>query len=225
MDIGNRLKLARQNAQLNQTQVAETLGVSRQTVSNWENNKTYPELSLVVEMSEIYSLSLDELLKENTDYVRYINSSTEKKSYKFRPSILTEVILFFLIWGFVLVSFYVNPPSETLSYVIFTQYIFFPIYVFIFSVIAGADPYWGRFKWVLLPIFAYSGCFMDFCTFNVNSLLTKGDVITGFAFMYLPMFAVSFIGIVLGIIFRGIFKKIKTRVKNGALRKAENSED
>lgn len=226
MDIGNRLKAARQKANFTQGEAAEALGVSRQTVSNWENNKTYPELSAVVNMSDLYELSLDELLKENTEYIRYINNSTQKKSFKLKLSIILEIIIFFAIWIFILVNYYVNPPEayNRISYVIFTQYILFPIFILSFSIIVGIDENWGRYRWFLMPVFAYAGCFMDFCTFNVNSLLTKGDVFIGFAYMYLPMFAVSFIGIVLGIIIKGTFVKIKTRLKNGASRKVKDRE-
>lgn len=215
MDIGIRLKLARQKANLTQIEAAESLNVSRQTISNWETGKTYPELSAVVKMSEIYNLTLDELLKENTDYIRYINNSTEKKTYKFRPSILIEIIAFFLIWGLILAGFYIKPPHDTLSYVLKLYVVVFPVFIFLFSVTAGADSYWGRFKWILMPIFAYSGCFMDFCTFNTKSLITNGDVYLGFTFEFMPFFAISFIGIVIGIILRGTFKKLVLRFKNG----------
>lgn len=222
MDIGSRLKLARQMADYTQDRTAKELNVSRQTVSNWENNKTYPELSLVIKMSDMYNLSLDELLKENSDYVSYIKASTEKKKYKFQPSILIETILFFLIWGIILATYYINPPAnrDTQAYALLVYTIVFPPYIFIFSVIVGIDPHWGRFKWVLLPAFAYSVCFMDYCTFNTGSLFTGGDVFLGLAFEFLPFFMLSFIGILTGIILRGAINKIKSRSKNGTSRKA-----
>ena len=46
MDIGVKIKDARLASNLTQEQVAEALGISRQTVSNWENGKTYPILSM-----------------------------------------------------------------------------------------------------------------------------------------------------------------------------------
>lgn len=45
MEIGNRLKNARTDNGLTQEQVAEELGVSRQSISNWENNRSYPDIS------------------------------------------------------------------------------------------------------------------------------------------------------------------------------------
>ena len=67
MDIGTKIKDARIAAQLTQEQVAEALGVSRQTMSNWENNKTYPDIVSVIKMSDLYEISLDHLLKEKEE--------------------------------------------------------------------------------------------------------------------------------------------------------------
>ena len=61
MDIGTKIKEARLSAQLTQEQAAEQLGVSRQTISNWENNKTYPDIISVIKMSDLYEVSLDRL--------------------------------------------------------------------------------------------------------------------------------------------------------------------
>ena len=62
MDIGNMLKTARSEAGMTQEKAAEALGVSRQTISNWETGKTYPDIISVIHMSDLYSISLDHLL-------------------------------------------------------------------------------------------------------------------------------------------------------------------
>ena len=54
MNIGTKIKNARTSANLTQEQVAEALDVSRQTVSNWENEKTYPDIVSVIKMSDLY---------------------------------------------------------------------------------------------------------------------------------------------------------------------------
>ena len=51
IDIGKRLKDARLKMNFTQEQVAERLSVSRQTISNWENEKTYPDIVRVIELS------------------------------------------------------------------------------------------------------------------------------------------------------------------------------
>ena len=63
MDINERLYELRKNNNWSQEELAEKLNVSRQTVSKWESNKTIPELEKLVKLSEIYNISLDELIK------------------------------------------------------------------------------------------------------------------------------------------------------------------
>ena len=53
MDIGSKIKNARLNANLTQEQVAEALRVSRQTISNWENEKTYPDIISAVSYTHL----------------------------------------------------------------------------------------------------------------------------------------------------------------------------
>lgn len=62
-NIGQKLRDARKNSGLTQESAAERLGVSRQTISNWENSRSYPDIGSVVKMSDLYSVSLDKLLK------------------------------------------------------------------------------------------------------------------------------------------------------------------
>ncbi len=82
MDIGKKLRDARNAAGLTQESAAESLGVSRQTVSNWETGKTYPDIVSVIRMSGLYSVSLDCLLKEektvsnDLNYLNYLEEST-----------------------------------------------------------------------------------------------------------------------------------------------------
>ena len=76
MDIGKKLRDARNAAKLTQESAAESLGVSRQTVSNWETGKTYPDIVSVIRMSGLYSVSLDCLLKEEktvSNDLNYLN--------------------------------------------------------------------------------------------------------------------------------------------------------
>ena len=65
MDIGQKLKEKRTAASLSQEDLAKAVGVSRQTVSSWENNRSYPDISSILKLSDLYGASLDELLKED----------------------------------------------------------------------------------------------------------------------------------------------------------------
>ena len=64
MDIGGKIKKSRTYAKITQEQAAQALGISRQTISNWENERSYPDIVSVFKMSDLYSVSLDYLLKD-----------------------------------------------------------------------------------------------------------------------------------------------------------------
>ncbi|MDF7669001.1 helix-turn-helix domain-containing protein [Lactobacillus sp. ESL0703] len=66
MKFGEHLKQARLNKNLTQEQVAQEFAITRQTLSNWENEKSYPDINSLIKLSDYYQLSLDELLKEDT---------------------------------------------------------------------------------------------------------------------------------------------------------------
>ena len=63
MDVGNRIKQLREAAGMTQAELAEKMAVTRQTISNWERGRTYPDIVSVIRMSDLYGISLDALLK------------------------------------------------------------------------------------------------------------------------------------------------------------------
>ena len=60
MTIGQKLRAARDRAGLTQESAAEALGVSRQTLSSWENDRSYPDIAATITLSGLYGLTLDE---------------------------------------------------------------------------------------------------------------------------------------------------------------------
>lgn len=106
MDIGTKLKTARLKAKLTQEKAAEAIGVSRQTISNWENEKSYPDIVSVISLSDLYGISLDELLKGDRKMIEHLNESTNVVSSS-RKLILAAganivlLILFILFNGFI----------------------------------------------------------------------------------------------------------------------------
>ena len=76
MDIGNKIKSRRVALSLTQEELAEKLNVSRSTVSNWEIDRNYPDLSSIVELSAVLDMTLDELLKEDADMLNQLTHDT-----------------------------------------------------------------------------------------------------------------------------------------------------
>ncbi len=81
MELGKRIVKIRKDNKLTQDDFAEKYYVTRQTISNWENEKSYPDLETLVKISNDFNISLDTLLKEDDRMVKDI--SQKQKNYKF----------------------------------------------------------------------------------------------------------------------------------------------
>ena len=63
MELGGQIKRYRTRLGLSQEELADRIFVTRQSVSNWENGRTYPDLQSLLRLSDLFGLSLDELIK------------------------------------------------------------------------------------------------------------------------------------------------------------------
>lgn len=70
MEIASKIRQYRIENGLSQDGLAEAIYVSRQTVSNWENGKTYPDVQSILMLSELFGVSTDELIKGDMDAIR-----------------------------------------------------------------------------------------------------------------------------------------------------------
>ena len=61
MNIGEQINNLRKKHGLSQDDFANLFNVSRQTVSNWENGKSYPDLEMIIKISDYFKISVDEL--------------------------------------------------------------------------------------------------------------------------------------------------------------------
>ena len=62
MELGNQIKKYRSELQISQEQLADRIYVSRQTISNWENEKSYPDVNSLILLSEVFQTSIDKLI-------------------------------------------------------------------------------------------------------------------------------------------------------------------
>lgn len=74
MEFGDQIRNIRKKENLTQEQFAIKLNVSRQAVSNWENNKNLPDIGMLILMSDVFQISLDQLVKGED----HMNNMTEK---------------------------------------------------------------------------------------------------------------------------------------------------
>ena len=94
MNIGKRLKDARIESGYTQEQVAEQLDVSRQTISSWENGRTFPDIVSVVSLSNIYDVSLDALIKGDEKMLEHLEERTNivKSNKKLLFAIIANIL-------------------------------------------------------------------------------------------------------------------------------------
>ena len=77
MELGKQIKIHRQEARLSQEELANRVYVSRQTISNWENDKSYPDVNSLVLLSEIFHISLDQLIKGDISTMKEVIQKEE----------------------------------------------------------------------------------------------------------------------------------------------------
>lgn len=103
MDIGKRIREYRKIYNLSQEQLADKIFVSRQTVSNWENNKTYPDIQIIVSLSILFNVSLDELIREDLEEMKMkiSNNKATKRADIYSLIMICSTILASLSIGLV----------------------------------------------------------------------------------------------------------------------------
>lgn len=63
MELARQLKTKREERGLSQDEVSKAIFVSRQTISNWENDKTYPDVQSLLLLSQLFEVSIDALVR------------------------------------------------------------------------------------------------------------------------------------------------------------------
>ena len=92
MKLGEQIKKYRTELSLSQEELAEKLFVSRQSISNWENDKTYPDIKSLLLLSEVFSVSLDQLVKGDVEMMK--NEINEQESVKFQKESAILAVFF-----------------------------------------------------------------------------------------------------------------------------------
>ena len=92
MELGKQIKKHRVTAQLSQEELVERIYVSRQTISNWENDKSYPDVNSLVLLSETFQVSLDNLIKGDIDIMKEVIQREEVVKMKHYGAVYTILL-------------------------------------------------------------------------------------------------------------------------------------
>lgn len=213
MEIGSKLKNARNEKDMTQEYAAEFLGVSRQTISNWENNKTYPDIISVIKMSDFYSVSLDHLLKEdntmNQTYQDFLEESTNTVKAKKNLSKIIILSTYFVVWIIAMILFWNVTGSMTKELDIILRWILLPAFLFVVTVTVAKNNYFGKGKWLCVI-----GAAIAFLTVPYTQFLFTQETETAvFTFRFpnisymLAGILISFCGLEVGILWNKMLAK------------------
>ena len=205
MDIGTKIKDARIAGQLTQEQVAEALGISRQTVSNWENNKTYPDIVSVIKLSDLYAISLDRLLKEKEEapmqnYMEYLEESTNTVKSQKKLSMTILAATYLGIWAFALIVFwFFISGSDALGYSLVFLWMILPVATFVISLFIGKNDHFGKGKWLAPVAFGIMQMLAEYATFSMRNMVQ-----ISFERINAPQFELILMGMIISVFGIGI---------------------
>ena len=97
MELGEQIKKYRAKANLSQEELADRIFVSRQTISNWENDKNYPDIKSIVLMSEVFQVSLDNLIKGDIERMKKEIDTREYARFQKDSTVFTVLFIAMLI--------------------------------------------------------------------------------------------------------------------------------
>ena len=106
MEIGKRIRELRNAKGWNQELLAEKTYVSRQTVSSWENDKSYPDIKSLLLMSELFEVSLDDLIKGDVVEMKKEISNESIREFQKWSNILAVMYVIGLIIPYPLAHFF-----------------------------------------------------------------------------------------------------------------------
>ncbi len=112
MTISEKLKTYRKTQGFTQEEVAKRLNVSRTTVSSWETGRTFPDIERMINLADLYQLSLDQLLREDPQIMKNIKTERRAlKHYRFIKKLTLILVGLFCLYN--LYWFMVIYPKNT----------------------------------------------------------------------------------------------------------------
>lgn len=105
MELGTQIRKYRTEQGLSQEELAERIFVSRQSVSNWENGKTYPDIKSLLMLGEVFGVSLDKLVKGDIEKMKQEIDGQELAQFQRDSHLFTGFFLATLLTPVVLLEF------------------------------------------------------------------------------------------------------------------------
>lgn len=211
MEIGEKLRRARQERALTQEELAHRLGVSRQTISSWENDRSYPDIGSIISLSDLYAISLDELLKEDSRMIHYLTESTDQVRSRQRFSRVVLTAAYLVIWTVVIAFFWLGGRQDAMGYSIVNFYLILPMATVVLSFFIGREESWAGSRWAMLLFFGAMYMLAPWATFSLANTAAFGRTHLPDLGSMLPGILCSAFGIALGTAFRRLEERRGSR--------------
>lgn len=200
MSIGEKLAKSRLKSNLSQEAVAEVLGVSRQSISNWENSKSYPDILNIISLSKLYSLSLDELLADDEKMLKSLEESTNITKSKAKLSRYILIGIYLIIWVILISLFWLSTSSiDGFGYSLITFYIVLPITTFVLSILIGKESSWGNIRFLMPVFFGIMYMLVDYTTFSLANMIYFDKLNIPDFSLLISGAIISYIGLLIGL--------------------------
>ncbi len=192
MKIALNLKKARINIGMSQEEASERLGISRQTLSNWERGLAYPDAVSLKKMCTLYNVSADAILEcADFDYLKVRKIDIHRL-----------VLIYLLIWIALLGAYLLFFKGLDMIIDYFYIYFLMPISTLCVSFIIGKNQYVIKNNWVYSLELSSIYWIVDAFIYFKNDLPDFLRINLPFYFMYPIIFVLSFIMIHLGNFYR-----------------------
>lgn len=126
MEVGNQIKKYRQSIKLTQEELAEKIYVTRQTVSNWERGKNYPDLNSLIMLCDLFNISLDILVKGDVIEMKKQVVQDDVRKFK-RDTVIFTVLMIVTLLSAIPLFLYLELVGIALWVVIAGVMIFYSI--------------------------------------------------------------------------------------------------
>lgn len=126
MELHTQIKKYRTNMNLSQEELAEKVFVTRQTISNWENNKNYPDIHSLLLLSSLFNISLDQLIKGDIEIMREEINKNELQKFN-RDGIIFALLLVLVIVSAVPLGVFLGTGGLIITGILFAITMYFAL--------------------------------------------------------------------------------------------------
>lgn len=210
MKIGEKLRDLRTKAGITQETVAESIGITRQTLSSWENDRSLPDAYGIAALSDLYGVTVESILQEDIQMKQGVKDHQAMLTHRLYLYKGGQIGLFALAWSATVVAFWLGGNDVHVLVSLLAIYALIPILTVVFGAILGADELWKWGKWLFVLIGGAANALWYSMTYGLANVLSNDKSVKQWLeYTHEPErfwigVALATVGIVIGLIMKQI---------------------